>query len=67
MGDVQLYASPEEGFGASVGSNNIYLTNNYFRVGGTGGNYTEFETDGTMVANGNATVWEDLNFDPDRS
>jgi hypothetical protein len=30
-------------------------------------NYSEFEADGTLKANGNATVWEDLNFDPDRS
>jgi hypothetical protein len=30
-------------------------------------NYSEFEDDWTMVANGDATVWEDLNFDPDRS
>lgn len=30
-------------------------------------NYTKFETDWTMVAVWDATVWEDLNFDPDRS
>jgi len=30
-------------------------------------NFTKFESDGTMVMNGTATVWEDLNFDPDRS
>ena len=29
--------------------------------------YTKFEADGTMEMNGDATVWEDLNFDPDRS
>jgi hypothetical protein len=34
---------------------------------GAGANYSEFEADGTLVFNGDATVWEDLNFDPDRS
>lgn len=29
-----------------------------------GGNVTQIETDGTVVFVGNATVWEDLNFDP---
>lgn len=31
------------------------------------GDYSEFEDDGTLVFNGDATVWEDLNFDPVRS
>lgn len=31
-----------------------------------GGNHTEFEHDGTMVAVGNATTWKDENFDPIR-
>ncbi|MBN1226124.1 MAG: hypothetical protein JXA79_03980 [Deltaproteobacteria bacterium] len=39
---------------------------NYRRIGGDV-NFTEFEADGTMEMNGNATVWEDLNFDPDTS
>ena len=30
-------------------------------------NYSEFEADGTLKATGDATVREDLNFDPDRS
>jgi hypothetical protein len=30
------------------------------------GNYSEFEADGTLEFIGNATVWEDLNFDPAR-
>lgn len=29
-----------------------------------GGNYSTFESDGTLVFNGNATVFEDLNFSP---
>jgi len=32
-----------------------------------GGNYSEFESDGTLVYNGDSTVWEDLNFDPLKS
>ena len=31
------------------------------------GNYTEIESDGTVKFNGDATVWDDLNFDPDES
>lgn len=34
---------------------------------GTATDYTEFEAGGTMVFNGAAKVWEDLNFDPDSS
>ena len=29
-----------------------------------GGNYTSFESDGTVVFNGDATVWEDVNIGP---
>lgn len=39
----------------------------YRRRFGVDSNYTEFETDGTLAMNGDATVWDDLNFDPDRS
>lgn len=38
----------------------------YRRIGGDA-HYTEFEADGTMKMNGDATVWEDLNFDPTTS
>jgi len=31
------------------------------------GNYAEFEDDGTMEMHGDATVWDDINFDPDRA
>ena len=34
---------------------------------GTATSYTEFEADGTIRFGGDATVWEDLNFDPERS
>jgi len=34
---------------------------------GSSPDYTEFESDGTMKMNGDATVWEDLNFDPTTS
>lgn len=30
----------------------------------SGGNYSEFESDGTLVFNGDATVWEDLKVEP---
>jgi len=33
------------------------------QIGGVA-NYSEFETDGTLVFNGDATTWEDLNFSP---
>ncbi len=41
-------------------------TADLLEIGGAS-NYSEFEADGTLVFKGNATVWEDLNFDPDRS
>lgn len=36
------------------------------RIGGDT-NYTQFEADGTVTFEGDATVWDDLNFDPDSS
>jgi len=34
---------------------------------GTATNYSTFDADGTLVMTGDATVWEDLNFDPSSS
>lgn len=40
--------------------NTARLTRSFVVGDKTCGNYTEFETDGTLIANGDATCWEDI-------
>ncbi|MBF0119976.1 MAG: hypothetical protein HQK79_14170 [Desulfobacterales bacterium] len=45
------------------GTRDIQFSSDSFGIGNvSGGNYSEFEADGTLKFNGNATVWEDLRF-----
>ena len=47
----------------SAGGPEIRLGTTEVKIGTVASNYSEFESDGTYVANGDATTWEDINID----